>query len=117
MCLFLYASLLRTLVIDLHAKIQNNICMGMEKSGKLFHLWNILSARWVTSQKINEVQRNSNLISKSWWLTYMQKNQVNVYKCLEKKAQKTVWSLKFTKSKARNFAKNQWSITKLKLDL
>ena len=34
-----------------------------------------------------------------------------------KKMWKTVWSRKFTKSKAHNFAKNQWSITKLKLDL
>ena len=33
-----------------------------------------------------------------------------------KKVRKTVCSLKFTKSKARNFAKNQWSV-KLKLDL
>ena len=45
------------------------------------------------------------------------KNQVNNYKHLEKKFRKTVWSLKFTKSKARNFAKYRWSVTKLKLDL
>ena len=44
------------------------------------------------------------------------KNQVNNYKHLEKKFRKTVWSLKFTKSKARNFAENRWSVTKLKLD-
>ena len=34
-----------------------------------------------------------------------------------KKVRKTVWSLKFTMSKAHNFAKNQWSVTKFKLDL
>ena len=34
-----------------------------------------------------------------------------------KKVRKTVWSLKFAKSKARNFAKNWWSVTKLKLNL
>ena len=34
-----------------------------------------------------------------------------------KKVRKTVQIVKFTKSKARNFAKNLWSITKLKLDL
>ena len=33
-----------------------------------------------------------------------------------KKVRKTVRSLKFIKSKARNFAKNQWRVTKLKLD-
>ena len=45
------------------------------------------------------------------------KKQVNICKRLEKKVQKTVWSLKFTKSKARNFAENQWSTTKLKVVL
>ena len=45
------------------------------------------------------------------------KNQLNICKCLGKKVRKTVRSLKITKSKARNFAKNQWSITILKLDL
>ena len=34
-----------------------------------------------------------------------------------KKVWKTVSSLKFTKSKARNFAKNRWRVMKLKLDL
>ena len=32
MCLSLYALLLRTLMIDLHAKDQHNICKGIEKS-------------------------------------------------------------------------------------
>ena len=32
MYLSLYALLLRTLVIDLHAKNQHNICKGIEKS-------------------------------------------------------------------------------------
>ena len=32
MCLSLYALLLRTLVIDLHAKNQHNICKAIEKS-------------------------------------------------------------------------------------
>ena len=54
MCLPLYALLLRTLVIDLHAKNQHSICKG-----------------------------------------------------LEKKVLKTVPSVKFTKSKACNSAKNQ----------
>ena len=46
------------------------------------------------------------------------KIQVNIYKRLEKKKiLKTVWSLKFTKSKARNIAKDRWSVTKLKFDL
>ena len=30
---------------------------------------------------------------------------------------KTVCSVKFTKSKARNFAKNQWNVTKLTLEV
>ena len=34
-----------------------------------------------------------------------------------KKVWKTVWLLKYTKSKARNFTKNQWGVTRLKLDL
>ena len=38
MFLSLYALLLKTLVIDLHAKTQQNICKGIEKkSGKLSH--------------------------------------------------------------------------------
>ena len=45
------------------------------------------------------------------------KNQVNYLQAFRKKVRKAVRSLKFTKSKARNFAKNQWSVTKLKLDL
>ena len=32
MCLSLYALLLKTLVIDLHAKNQHTICKGIEKS-------------------------------------------------------------------------------------
>ena len=42
------------------------------------------------------------------------KNQLNICKHLEK-IWKTVWLLKFTKSKVHNFAKNRWSVTKLKL--
>ena len=34
MCLSLYALLLRTLVIDLHAKNQHDICKGIEKIWK-----------------------------------------------------------------------------------
>ena len=34
-----------------------------------------------------------------------------------KKVRKTVLTLKFTKSKAHNFTKNQWSVMNLKLDL
>ena len=57
MYLSLYALLLRTLVIDLHAKNQHNICKGIEKkSGKLFHRRNLLSLRQVFPPKINEVQ-------------------------------------------------------------
>ena len=53
MCLSLYALLLRMLVIDLNAKNQHDICKGIgKKSGKLFHLCNLLSVRRVTSQKI-----------------------------------------------------------------
>ena len=59
----LHALLLRTLVIDLHAKNQHNICKGVEKkSGKLLHQWKLLSVTCVIPRKINEVQRNSNLI-------------------------------------------------------
>ena len=63
MCLSLYALLLRTLVIDLHAKNQHNICKGIEK------VW------------------------------------------------KTVPSVKLTKCKARNSAKNKSGAMKLKLYL
>ena len=35
----------------------------------------------------------------------------------KKKVRKTVRLLKFTKPKARNFAKNQCSVTKFKLDM
>ena len=38
-------------------------------------------------------------------------------KHLEKKVRKTFRSLKFTNSNARNFVKNLWSVTKLKLNL
>ena len=45
------------------------------------------------------------------------RNQLNSWKCIGKKVQKTVQYLKFTKSTVRNFVKNQWSITKPKIDL
>ena len=45
------------------------------------------------------------------------KDKVIKVKRLEKKVRKAVWLLKFTKSKARNFAKNRWSVTKLKRDM
>ena len=65
MCLSLYALLLRTLVIDLHAKNQHNICKGIEKSLENCSICeNLLSVRRIISGKINEVQRNSNLICK-----------------------------------------------------
>ena len=35
MCPSLYALLLRTLVIDLHAKNQHNICKGIETDGRM----------------------------------------------------------------------------------
>ena len=35
----------------------------------------------------------------------------------KKKKRKTVWSLKFTNSKAHNFTKNQLSVMKLQLDV
>ena len=44
------------------------------------------------------------------------KNQVNTCKRLEK-SPKLFDRWNFTKSKAHNFAKNRWSVTKLKLDL
>ena len=44
------------------------------------------------------------------------KIQVDIYKDLEK-SWENCWSLKFTKSKARDFAKNQFSIMKLTLNL
>ena len=49
------------------------------------------------------------------WFTW-QKSGHNL-QAFRKKVPKTVWSLKFTKSKAGNFTKNQRSVTKLKLDL
>ena len=45
------------------------------------------------------------------------KNQHSICKHLGKKSGKLFDPQKFTKSKASNFAKNQWSITKLKHDL
>ena len=44
-----------------------------KKSGKLFHLWNLLSERCVILRKISEVQWKSKLIWKSRQLTYMPK--------------------------------------------
>ena len=79
------------------------------------------SLKFTKSKALNFAKKlmewNSNLICKSWWLTFMRKNQVNICKHLKKKIQKTVWMLKFTKSKAHNFAKNQWCVKKLKLDM
>ena len=44
------------------------------------------------------------------------KSHLNICKRLEK-VRKTVWSLEFTKSKAGALTKNQWSVTKLNLDV
>ena len=70
MNLSLYALLLRTLVIDLQAKNQHNICKGIEKkSGKLFHQWNLLSLKQVFLRMMNDSHV---------------KNQLNICKRLEK---------------------------------
>ena len=112
MFLSLYALLLRTLGIDLHAKNQHNIWKGIEKkSGKLFHQWNLQSIRHVIPRKINEVQQNSNSILSHYdWLICQKSAQY--LQAFRKKLQKTVWSLKFTKSKVRDFTKNRWSVTR-----
>ena len=87
-----------------------------KKSGKLFHRRNLLSLRQVFPWKINKVQWNSNSMWKSWWWLTCQKS-AQYLQAFRKKLQKTVWSLKFTKCKVRDFAKNPWSVTQLKLYL
>ena len=57
----------------------------------------------------NETQTPS--VNYGDWLTCQKSGQNR--QVFRKKVWKTVSSVKFTKSKARNFAKNQWSITKL----
>ena len=55
MFLSLYALLLRTLVIDLHAKYQQNICKGIEKS--LENCWKTVpSVKFTTSKARNSVK-------------------------------------------------------------
>ena len=44
-------------------------------------------------------------------------NEVNIWKGLGKKSGKLFDSWNLLSFKASNFAKNQWSVTKLKLDL
>ena len=61
----------------------------------------------------NETQTRS--VIHGEWLTCQKSGQK--LQRFRKKVQKTVWSLKSTKSKAGNFVKNHWSITKLKVDL
>ena len=116
MFLSLYALLLRTLVIDLHAKNRHNICKSIEKSLENSSIVKFTKCKTRNFAKIKEVQQNSNLIPKSWWLTYMPKISSTSAR-FRKKVRKTVWSLKLTKSKARNFAKKRQNVTKLKLDL
>ena len=55
MFLSLYALLLRTLVIDLNAKYQQNICKGIEKS--LENCWKTVpSVKFTTSKARNSVK-------------------------------------------------------------
>ena len=66
MFLYLYALLLRMLVIDLHAKNQHKICKGIEKKVlKTVPSMKFTKSKALIPQKINEVQRNSNLMCKS----------------------------------------------------
>ena len=65
MFLSLYALLLRTLVIDLHAKNQHNIWKGIEKVWKTVLSVKFTKSKARNSAKISEVQRNSNSIYKS----------------------------------------------------
>ena len=48
MYLSLYALLLRTLVIDLHAKNQHNICKGIEKK-----VWKTIPSMKFTKSKVS----------------------------------------------------------------
>ena len=56
--------------------------------------------------RCNETSTRS--VSHDDWLTCQKSAQY--LQVFRKKFQKTVWSLKFTKSKVRDFAKNQWSV-------
>ena len=61
----------------------------------------------------NETQTQS--ASHGDWLTCKKSGQY--LQAFRKKVQKTIWPLKFIKSKARSLAKSQWSVKKLQLDL
>ena len=65
MCLSLYALLLGMLVIDLHAINKNNICKSIQKVWKTVPSVRFIKSKARNPRKINEVQRNSNLICKS----------------------------------------------------
>ena len=65
------------------------------------------------SMERNKTQSRS--VNHSDWLTCQKSGQNR--QAFRKKVRKNVWLLKFTKSKASNFAKNQWNVMKLKLDL
>ena len=56
MCPSLYALLLRTLVTDLHAKSQHNICKAIEKVSKTVPLVKFTKCKTRNFAKKNEVQ-------------------------------------------------------------
>ena len=61
----LNALLLRTLVIDLHAKNQHNTCKGIENVWKTVPSVKLTKSEVVIPRKNNEVQRNLSLICRS----------------------------------------------------
>ena len=91
----------------LHAKNEHNICKGTEKkSGKLFHLWKLLSLRQVFPRKINEVRWNSNSLWKSWWLTFMQNIRWPISASVKEKIAENCLIAEITKSKVHDFTIN-----------
>ena len=105
------------MVIDLHAKNLVNICKGLEKKSTENCL--IAEIHQVQGQLFRQksMYRNETRtwsVSHGDWLTRQSAEHLQAFR---KKVLKTVWSLKITKSKACNFAKSRWSVTKLELDL
>ena len=62
---------------------------------------------------LKEDTDNNNTCSSSNWAYHMKK----IKSYLNDLSLAKPRNIKFTESKARNFAKNRWSVTKLKLDM
>ena len=90
MCLSLYALLLRTLMIDLHAKNQHNICKSIEKVWKTVPSGKFTKSKVCNSAKTQCGATKLQLDLQVMMIDLHPKYQLNICKSFRKKVRKSV---------------------------